>query len=62
MLPGINDKFGFLIDTRINKDKVKICVDRLVEDYAKDIDENVHAEIEHLHLYLKDHFNTQAPQ
>ena len=57
-----NDKFGFLIDRRINKDKLKICVDRLVEDYAEDIDENLYAEIEHLHLYLKDHFNTQAPQ
>ena len=33
-----------------------------MEDYAEDIDENLYAEIEHLHLYLKDHFNTQAPQ
>ena len=55
-----NDKFGFLIDTSSNKDKLKTCVDRLVENYAEDIDENLYSEIEHLHKYLIDHFNTQA--
>lgn len=57
----LNEKFGFLIETKIVKDKLKICVDRLVKDYAQDIDDNLYAEIEHLHLYIKDHFNTQAP-
>lgn len=58
----LNDKFVFLIDTRFNKDKLKTCVNRLVEDYTEDIDDNLYAEIEHLHLYLKEHFNTQVPE
>ena len=44
------------------KAELKICVDRLVEDYAEDFDENLYAEIEHLYLYLKNHFNTEATQ